>query len=458
MTTRRRPALALASLLTFALTATACTSDGDPGDGPSTSPSPTVRAEPDHLTFGVFGTEAEMVAWDETLRDFNEGSRSTRASLVEWTSQEAARSALASGDPEQVPDVFLMARSDLRLAMDEKLTRPVSELLDERGVDFGDKFSRDAVESFSVDGDLQCMAYSISPMVIYLNEKFINFEVMTERGLDVSSRWDRWWMPQFAEAARFGTRPVRGVSGVHIDASVEGLAPFILSAGGSLFDDAKNPTSLAFSSEETRDALAEALPVLRDASITLPEDKIAKRSPLEWFKRGKLAMMAGQRGLVPELREQKGLDFNVMPMPYLGSAATVGDVDGLCISAKTKNPGQAADLIAHLIGDEATVKVTEAGAIVPANLTVASSDAFLQKGQMPERSRVFNSAIRGIEFQPLIPSWEALEKAVRPYVRQLLLDPGEIDLEAITEKIDEASRAVLSPEDVEPSESPSSKN
>ncbi|QCC76533.1 ABC transporter substrate-binding protein [Nocardioides daphniae] len=395
-----------------------------------------------------------MVAWDSVLRDFNDGNRSTRANLVEWTSQKAGRDALASGDPEQVPDVFLLSRTDLRLAMDEELTRPVSELLDERGVDFGDKFSRDAVESFSLDGDLQCMAYSISPTVMFINEKFVDFDAMTERGLDVSSRWDRWRMPQFAEAARFGTRPVRGVSGVHIDATVEGLAPFILSAGGSLFDDDKQPTSLNFSSGETREALEEALPVLRDASITLPEDKLAKRSALEWFKRGKVSMIAGQRALVPELRREKNLQFNVMPMPYLGSAATVGDVHGLCISAETEHPGQAADLIAHLVGDKATVEVTKAGAIVPANLTVAASDDFLQKGQMPARSRVFNSAIRGIEFPPLVASWDELEKAVRPFVRQLLLDPGEIDLEAITEKIDEASRTVLSPETLEPSESP----
>ena len=43
--------------------------------------------------------------------------------------------------------------------------QPVSLLLDERGVDFGDRFSRDAVDAFAMDDELQCMAYSVSPRV-----------------------------------------------------------------------------------------------------------------------------------------------------------------------------------------------------------------------------------------------------------------------------------------------------
>lgn len=451
----RRPALALASLLALSVMAAGCTSGGSSSE-PSPSPqSPTVKAEPTQLTFGAFGTEDEMVAWDAVLRDFNEGNDTTRATLVEWTSQEAARNALAEGDPEQVPDVFLLSRNDLQMVMEKELTRPVSELLDERGVDFGDKFSRDAVESFSFDGDLQCMAYSISPTVMFLNEDLIDFDVMKQRGLAVSNRWDRWRMPEFADAAKFATRPRRGTAGLHIDATVEGLAPFILSAGGQLFDDPKEPTSLAFSSDETREALEQALPVLRDASVMLPEERLAKRDALDWFARGKVGMVAGQRALVPELREQRDLKFNVMPMPFLGTAATVGDVSGLCLSAKTRTPGHAADLIAHLVGDEATIEVARAGATVPANLTVAASDDFLQPDQRPERARVFNSAVRGIVFPPLVTSWAELEAAVAPHVRSLMLDPGEIDIDEITARIDEASRTVLSPEEGRPGESES---
>lgn len=91
------------------------------------------------------------------------------------------------------------------------------------------------------------------------------------------------------------------------------------------------------------------------------------------------------------------------------------------------------------------------GGVAPANLSVAASEAFLQTTRPPARARVFNTAIRGIVVAPLISSWRELEEAVAPGLEALLTEPGELDLEAVTEEIDEASRAVLSPEELEES-------
>ncbi|WP_110239655.1 extracellular solute-binding protein [Nocardioides gilvus] len=444
--TTRRPALTLAALMALAVTAVGCTGDAS---NPEPTGAPTASAEPEQLTLGVQGTEAEMEAWSEVVADFNDGNVDSQASLVKWAPQKSAQEVLDGGKAQDVPDVFLTSRGDLDAVLESKLSRPVSELLDERGVDFGDRFARAAVQSFGVDGELQCMAYSISPMVLFVNEKLVDFEKMKARGLNTTHRDDRWNMVDFEEAARFGTRPARKIAGLHIESTVRGLAPFILSAGGSLFDDPETPTTLNFSSDETRDALQSALPVLRDASLTLTEEQLSRRTPMEWFKRGKLGMIAGERSLVPELRQEEKLKFNVMPMPYLGAAATIGDSTGLCISANTKNAPEAADLITHLVSDEATAALAESGSMVPTNLAAAASDSFLQPDQMPERSSVFNSSVRGTFFPPLGVSWAALEEAVAPQVSRLLLEPGEIDLEEITTQIDEASRTVLDPETVE---------
>mgnify|MGYP003338914149 CR=1 FL=1 len=40
-------------------------------------------------------------------------------------------------------------------------TPEFDELLDERNVDFGDGYSRDAIEGFSADRKLQCMPYAV---------------------------------------------------------------------------------------------------------------------------------------------------------------------------------------------------------------------------------------------------------------------------------------------------------
>ena len=87
-----------------------------------------------------------------------------------------------------MPDVFLVSRRDLRWFTESELTRPVDTLLDERGVDFGDVYSRDALEAFSSDNRLQCMPYGVSPQVVFYNEDLVDFVRMELRGLDVPGR------------------------------------------------------------------------------------------------------------------------------------------------------------------------------------------------------------------------------------------------------------------------------
>ena len=97
---------------------------------------------------------------------------------------------------------------DLGQLTEADTTQPVDELLDERGVDFGDRYSRDAVEAFSVDDQLQCMPYAVSPMVIYYNTDLIDFDKMQRRGLDAGDprATTGWTFEQFAAAAQFATR------------------------------------------------------------------------------------------------------------------------------------------------------------------------------------------------------------------------------------------------------------
>jgi multiple sugar transport system substrate-binding protein len=167
------------------------------------------------------------------------------------------------------------------------------------------------------------------------------------------------------------------------------------------------------------------------------------------FKRGKLAMMAGFRNLVPELRETEGLSFDVIAMPNLDGAATVGDISGLCISAESEVTGDAADFIAHAVTDEAFQAVTETGYIVPANTEVASSEVFLDETQQPEHASVFLSGIRNMVVPPFIEDREALVAAITPLLQRMLTEPGALDLEGIVAEIDEASRTVLTPEEPE---------
>lgn len=455
---KARRLVAMTSAIVVSLGLAACSDDSQPPLKPTTNPSPQTSAEQRMLTFGAFGRPAELRAFEQVVDSFNASSQSRRVKLVTWPNREAAREAALAGE---APDVFMTSRADLMQVADSKSTQPVSLLLDERGVDFGDRYSRDALEAFSFDDDLQCMPYSVSPMVIYYNDQLIDFAKMERRELDVPSvsadgvLSDRWSLAEFADAAQFATR--RGnVDGVWIEPTLRGLAPFIHSGGGKVFNDDTDPTSLAFSDDGTRSALDQILPILRDSTLTPSADELTNATALQLFKRGKLAMIAGFRDLVPELRDVETLSFDTISMPVIDSAATVGDIDGLCIAADTEQVQDAADFLAYAVSDAALEIVARTGYIVPANTEVAASDAFLMPGREPVHASVFNSAIRGMVIPPLLANAAELETAVAPLLDDMVTSPGVLDLDLATEAIDEASKAVLDPESVSetPSESP----
>ncbi len=441
-------AVALAGAATVAACLLAgCTGDGEP------DPTPTPTVAPGPLVVGVYGPEDEVAAFQQVVDTWNADNPDHQVALTAVADEAAQGELLRSG--ERVPDVFLLARRDLSYVMTAELTQPVGQLLDQpsRDVDFGDGYAIDAVRAFAGDDELQCMPYGYSPMVMYYNTRLIDFTRMERRGLLVPSEPGRWRFEEFAEAARFAARPATRSAGVHIDPSIRGLAPFIYAGGGQVFDDEEAPTSLTFSDDDSQAALATILELLRTPpAVTLSDRQLAAKEPLEWFKEGRLGMIAGFRSLTPELRAVRGLDFDVMAMPSLGDQQTVGDVTGLCISSEVAVPEEAADFIYYLSGEEAVSAVAQKGYLVPANLEVAASDAFIQPGNEPVTALVFNETIRDIVLSPVIDVYTELDAAVSVNI-QRLFSMGALDLPGVTADIDADSGVVLNPPD--PSESPS---
>ena len=403
------------------------------------------------LTFGIWGPPEEVRAYQAMVDDYNAGTEAVDVEIRAWPNATAMMAEVASG--ASVPDLFLITRSSLADIHGAGLNTPLLELLDERGVEFGDGYYRDAIEAFSADIDLQCMPYGVSPMVMYYNTELIDFERMRARELpapDEEDTHDGWTWEEFRAAAEFASRPRKHTRGLYVEPSVRGLSPFIYAGGGQVYNDAREPTGLAFSDGGTRDALTESLELIRDPQVTLSDRQLANRSALEWFKRGKLGMLPGYRQLTPELRAVPNLEFDVMPMPSIERGATIGDFTGLCISAEASSISQAADFLVYAIEEEAFGRVTEAGYLAPANLEVATSDAFLQPEMQPAHAGVFNASVNNMVLQPLIDDYPALERAVEGSLRQMLRAPV-LDLEALTTQIDEDAQALLDP-DYEPEE------
>ncbi|MEZ5095724.1 MAG: extracellular solute-binding protein [Nocardioides sp.] len=299
MVRRSRRWLAALALLS-ASAVTACSGAQPPPPSPSSSSPPPLA--PVTLTLGVFGPDDEVTSFRRIAEEFSqvEPTVETTVEVVSWPTRNAALRAYRSVSRCRTSSSSRAATcSGSRSA---ELIRPVDELLDQRGVSFGDGYSRDALAAFAGDNVLQCMPYSISPMVVYLNTDLVDFDRMARRQLDVPEQLDRWSFDQFTAAAQFATRPARGTSGVYVRPTLEQLAPFIYSGGGKVFDDQLNPTSLDFEDDGSQAALQTTLALLRNAQVTPPMRVQAEYSPVQLFEAGKVGMITGFRNLVPRFR------------------------------------------------------------------------------------------------------------------------------------------------------------
>ncbi len=456
-TTRRgarrvRFAGAVAALLLASAAVAGC--EADSGAIPTPDESDGVPVDRT-LSFAVYGPENELAAYQSLVAVYNSLYEDAEMDLQSYPSREALMGTIRESG--EVPDVFLASGRDLAWLAQQQLVEPVDSLLIERGLDFGDLYSRDAVLAFSAEDRLYCMPVGISPMVLFYNTELVDFDAMALRELPVPpGEQNGWDFEEFAAAAEFASRPRRGTRAIHVQSTVEGLAPFIYAGGGDVYNDPVTPTSLAFSSDGSRSALEQALTVLRDPRLTLSDVELQRRSALEWFKRGKLAMIPGYRDLVPQLREVLGLEFDVIGMPSTERNATVGNVTGMCVSADADNTAAAADFLVHMASSVSVRRLAAEGYLVPANLEVALSPDFLQPGRAPDHALAFVNAIRTIVLPPLIDDEAELELVVADSLDEMLTAPILTDLEELTTRIDEESRTVLDPEGLaeEESESP----
>jgi multiple sugar transport system substrate-binding protein len=456
---RRTPgatALATAALLCAGVLA-ACDSTSSTADSSASptsgSTSPTAPSSspsllpPRTLTFGVIGSAGEIDQYRTMAETYAPLERRVTVNVEGWPNDAAMLASFRSGEP--VPDVFLASRRHLDYLVHNQLIQPVDQLLDDRGFDFGDEYPRSSLTAFANDNRLQCLPYDIQPSVIFYNTKLVKLGQIRD---DPPTPGEGWTVDQFAAAGRWAVNHHPDVAGIHLDPTLLGLAPFVYSGGGELYNDSTDPTSLAFSDDTNEESLTQTVRALDAPGATLSEQQLEKHTPLEWFTRGRLALLEGDSRMVPDLRAS-GVRFDVMPMPSLGTSATVGQLTGMCLSSSAKDVATAADFLVYANSPGALDLVSFAGYLQPANQTVALSDAFQQPRQLPRHASVFTFSVKSMVYPPIVSQSDELDLAVEPLLDQMLNDTP-LEVPRMARKIDHASYRVLGPK-FGPSLSPS---
>ena len=413
----------------------------------SVSPSVTPSSSPDpvQLSFAVYGPEVSIKAYQELADAFTAKYPHVTVDVSSSPSAELAmaqvRARTAGG---AAPDVFLADHDHLPELVEEKMIQPVNSLLEARQVDFGDGYQRSGLTAFSADAALQCMPHDVSPLVVYYNKDLVDLDALVEEGEEPPSALDGWDWETFARAAQQAA--VGPANGLYMEPSLGSIAPFVWSAGGDIVDDNDAPTTLTLAEGDARSALEQVLTLVRDPQVTPSRALLARRDALTLFERGRLGMILGTRELTPQLRDVEDLRFDVMPLPSMGRFRTISDMTGYCIAADTDEVEAAADFLAYAVSREGAAITTRSGYVVPSNLEVANSAAFLQPALEPESAFIFNEGVRRAQNMPYHRDWSTVSRTVQPLLSRLFHAPV-IDLDVQLEQLDTASQQVLAPGD-----------
>jgi multiple sugar transport system substrate-binding protein len=447
---RRRVRYAAVATLAGCLLVTGCTSGGepeaDPTQTPSTAPSsaesPTV-SDPVTLRLAVYGDRSVRRAFEQLAETYTNRHPEVQVKVekhrtVEQASEELQRQ-IATGE---APDVFVSDNEHLPGLATADQVRPVDDLMEARGLAFGDSYQRLGLEAFSAEQALQCMPYDVSPLVVFYHPGLVPFRRLIEPGEEPLTPETGWTWDQFAKAARIVSGD--GVKGAYVPPELSSVMALVRSAGDDIVDDPREATTLTLSDDGPRAALEEILSVVRDRRITPTPEQLRKRDAVARFKREQLGMMVGSKELVPRLRRADNFDFEVFPLPKLARSVTMADVRGLCISADSQHVEQAADLIAFASQEEGSAILAQSGGIVPAYLPTLNSLSFIQPGSQPSSVQVFDEAVRRATVAPYVTAWPTLEKQMRPELEDLWYQPL-IDLDAVLPRLDAESQRTLAP-------------
>lgn len=442
MTTRpahRRPARralapGLGALLALGLASglAACGSGAGGADGDGT---PTV-------TFQVSGDPEETAVYEAVATAYNDTEPATAVEVVAVPSKDdhlaLLQTSFAAGD---APEVFLLNYREYAPFVERGALAPVQDLLEERGVDLADYYAP-PVEAFTLDGALQCMPQNVSSLVVYANTA-----LFAEAGIELPlGGWDFAEFVAAAEALS-GDASGREVDGVYVEPSIIRVAPFAWSTGAEVVDDPARPTRLALTDPGTREVV-DTLADLQAQGLMPTEEELAAKDGETRFMDGDLAMVLSSRKSVPLFREAAGLDFDVLPLPRLGTQdATILHSDAYCLSSQTEEVEAVADFIAFATGPEGQSIAALGGRTVPSLVSVAESGAFLNPTVEPAHSEVFLEAIDGMRATPVLAGWPEVEDLTEEYLTRVWYDAGSpSEVDALLAELDERTRPLFEDE------------
>lgn len=431
---------ALAAILTvLALLAAGCGGSDDPAtDTGSEADDATASEATTTIDVTLFGGPAEIAGYQALVDSFEAANSDVTVALNPVAKQDDLlanlTTAFAGGQP---PDVFLVNYLKYGQFAAQGVLADVQPYLDASEAIAVEDFAEPPLEAFRFDGEtLTCMPQNISSLEVYYN-----VDLLEAAGVDAPSAG--WSWDDFVAAAEAVTDPANGTWGVGVEASLQRLAPFVWSAGGTLVDDELAPTTLTLDDPATREALEFFVGLQTDLGVAPPDAEEQSLESEERFIAGQLGMYLNSRKSVPTLRESiTDFEWDVAPLPVApgGEPVTILHGDAYCLSADG-DPETAWRFVEHAMTAEGQEILAASGRTVPSRLDVASSPVFLEPDEPPASSQVFVDVIPTIRSLPHTATWSQMQGQVDDILTDAFY--GRVTLEEAVADMVAAAEAVF---------------
>lgn len=344
-------ALGLAALMTMSVLFTGCGSSksSEEADGRK------------NLSVFIYANDHESVVYKDMIQKFKEEHKDTIANIdIQITTQDEYSKTLTgmmtAGD---LPDVFYVGPESVKQFVENGYIADLQPILDEKGISTDGLVAQEALNSYRYDGektgsgDLYALPKDASVFAYAYNK-----DLFDKEGIPYPDPENPYTYEEFIDVCKQFTKDTDGDG--EIDqwgcgmANAFMLQPFIWSNGATyLTDDYK---TVNIDTPEFKEALQKYVDLTQKYQVTPTVEQDASLGVYQRWLAGQEAFYACGTWDVAAFMDDETFPFewDLCAYPTLSTGKTMtwlGTV-GFCVSAKSENQEEAAELISYLCTDE----------------------------------------------------------------------------------------------------------
>jgi multiple sugar transport system permease protein len=374
---------------------------------------PALRAEPVTLTYMGWGNPQEANISRSLLAAFEKTHPNIRVKYILATDFDSKLRTMMAGD--MAPDVFYMSVANVAVYAGKNTLLNLDPYIKASRFDTSDFFPQ-LLNGFRYQGHLYGLPKDFTTDVVYYNKDLFDrdhvpypkagwtWDDMRDSAKRLTHDFDR-----DGRIDQFGLQYLGGTAHSY---------SWFRQAGARLFTP--DGSKFAMNSPEGLRALQFLHDLDYKDHVALSTSAAAGRDAQAEFSNGRLAMFVGYgRWLVPRFREMNKFRWDVVVLPRDKKPATGIATVSYSISARSKHPQEAWDLVKFLTGPQGQAMNSELGLAIPALKSVAYGPAFLNP-KSAINDRAFLDEMPYAEIPPITPNPNEFDQIVNPIWEQVL--------------------------------------